>query len=701
MMLRTINRAAVWIALASACFAQTAPKHPPATSKPNIILITVDTLRADHLGAYGSTAVKTPAMDALAQDGILFENAASQVPLTLASHASILTGTYPFYNGVQDFTGEPLDARFQSVAQAFQRHGYSTAASVSAFVLDRSWGLSRGFDHYDDSFPAQDFAQKNVGLVDRRAKDSVDKAIAWVNARKRSRPFFLWLHLYDPHSPYDPPEPFRTQYKDDLYSGEIAYADSQLARFFAYLRGQRLYDGSGMVLLSDHGESLGEHGEREHGFFIYTATTHVPLIIKPAGRLGKPARIGSAVEAVAVGPTLLELAGIRDAAFEKQAQASSLLRLLKAEPEAELAAYSETYYPFSSFGWSPLRGLRSRDYQYIEAPQAELYSLPQDAAEQQNLLSGKPAVAAALKSKLTDLAQRYAPAEKAATGSGLSADAIAKLRALGYVAYKSPATEASIAKGLPDPKSKVEEFNAILKATDAMEAGDFAAAKSLLAGVEASDPEMYLVPFLLGESALRQNDAAAAVEPLQRALKLNPQFDQAMTALARAYLQLGRTTEAEQWLDSALKVNPQNFRAWYQLAFTRWRAQDLCGASEAFAKALAIQPGFALAERDWGMLLFQQKRYTEALPHLAAAISRELADKQTLNTAGIAANQLGKTAQAVAYYQQALRLDPDYAEAHLNLGLALRKLGRDAESKREYKDACRLEQKFCSLVPAN
>src|SRR3984957_10592877 len=256
------------LATAFAALAQNAPPKPagakaraqtrPSTANPNhpnVILITVDTLRADHVGCYGAQNVKTPTLDGLAHDGVLFERAISQVPLTWPSHAVILTGTYPFQNGVQDFTGQPLAPQFRSVAQAFQKAGYATGAVISAFVLDRSWGLARGFDFYDDAFSAETFEKKDTGLVDRRAGESVTHAIAWLKRTPR-RPFFLWLHLYDPHSPYDPPEPYRSEYHDHLYDGEIAYADHELGTLMAWLKQNHLYDSSLIVALSAHAECL-------------------------------------------------------------------------------------------------------------------------------------------------------------------------------------------------------------------------------------------------------------------------------------------------------------------------------------------------------------------------------------------------------------------------------------------------------------
>ena len=376
--MRHILQLLIAAALLLQCAAATVPARRP---RPNVILITIDTVRADHVGCYGATDVKTPTLDALAHDGIVFERAVSQVPLTWPSHAAILTGTYPFQNGVQDFTGQPLDERFRSVAQVFKQQGYATGAVVSAFVLDRSWGLARGFDFYDDAFSAETFRQKDIGLVDRKAGESVTRALAWLQKTPR-RPFFFWLHLYDPHSPYDPPEPFRTQYKTHPYDGEIAYADHELGRLIAWLKQNQLYTGTAIVLLSDHGESLGEHGEKEHGFFVYNSTIHIPLIVKPPAASGfRPGRNSSPVETVAVAPTLTRLAGMKDD-IQKQFSSPDLLGK-KLHPRAQPTA--KLFIAFSSFGWSPLHALQTSRYHYIEAPAPELYDVIADPQEKNNL----------------------------------------------------------------------------------------------------------------------------------------------------------------------------------------------------------------------------------------------------------------------------------------------------------------------------
>ncbi|PYV21597.1 MAG: hypothetical protein DMG24_19115 [Acidobacteria bacterium] len=264
---------------ASSSVSQSDSNRPPGHTP--VLLITVDTLRADHLSCYGARNVRTPAMDALAAKGVRFENALAQVPTTPPSHAVILTGTYPVYNGVRDFSSGPLPQSVGVLAEAFERQGYDTAAFVSAFVLDSTWGFSRGFETYDDHFDLRQLETGNPGTIERRAEQTINLLLAWFRSRPATgtaRPFFVWLHLYDPHRPYTPPEPFRTEYASHLYDGEVAYADSQLARLFAALRRNGLYDRTLIVLLSDHGESLGEHGEDDHGFFIYNCHRGKPLV---------------------------------------------------------------------------------------------------------------------------------------------------------------------------------------------------------------------------------------------------------------------------------------------------------------------------------------------------------------------------------------------------------------------------------------
>jgi len=673
----------------------TAQAAPPRRPAPNVLLVTIDTVRADHLGCYGDKEIQTPTLDSLARDGIVFERAISQVPLTWPSHAVILTGTYPFQNGVQDFTGQPLEPRFRSIAQAFQKNGYATGAVVSAFVLDRSWGLARGFDFYDDSFSPQAFAHRDLGLVDRRANESVTRALTWLQKNPR-RPFFFWLHLYDPHSPYDPPEPYHTLYHSHLYDGEIAYADHELGRLIAWLRRAQIYDKTLIVFLSDHGESLGEHGEDEHGFFVYNSTVRVPLIVKPPAGSGlRPSRVERPVETASVAPTLLQSAGLKDI-IEDQFAARGLF----ARGDEGEAAYSETFYPFSSFGWNPLHALQTARYQYIEAPQPELYDLAADPGETHNLAAEQTATVAVFKEKLQQrLAQRpFSPDANEKSAASLNPDALEKLRALGYVAYRAPVSAEALAAGLPDPKSKLWEFNSILHAEDALRAGDVAKGESLLLQVRAKNPQMYIVPFILGETALGQEKWDEAATELRKCLDLNPHFDQAMLGLARALIFQGKADEAKQWAQSAIHYNRENYRAWYQLGFIEARSGDPAAAAGDYEKAISIQGNFAPLQRDLGLLQFEAGNYPEAAKHLFRAIALGMNDAVLYNDLGICYSRTGRQQKAVDSYKRALRLDASLPQAHLNLGYAYEQLNQRSLANQEYQRACQLKTELCEMI---
>ena len=634
--------------------------------------------------------VKTPTLDALARDGIVFERAISQVPLTWPSHAVILTGTYPFQNGVQDFTGQPLAPQFRSVVQAFKQAGYATGAVVSAFVLDRSWGLARGFDFYDDAFSAETFEKKDIGLVDRRAKESVAHAISWLKKTPR-RPFFLWLHLYDPHSPYDPPEPYRTEYRSHPYDGEIAYADHELGNLMSWLKQNHLYDSSLIVALSDHGESLGEHGEDEHGFFLYNATVRVPLIVKPPAGSGiRAARRPEPVETTAVAPTLLQLAGVKDStdSIHAQFQSQALLgTLLGTSQPTKDPAYSETFYPFSSFGWSPLHALESERFHFIEAPKPELYDLEADPGETRNLAAQQPATVAVLQEKMQALLAHNPFTRQEVGGGNLSPDAQEKLRALGYFGFRAAVSAESLKQGLADPKDKLWEFNSILKAEDAFQGKEDDQAEALLTEVQQKDPQIYVIPFLLGESALRRQNWDGAAAQLQRCLALNPNFDNAMTGLARALAKLGRVDEAKSWLNKALQSNPENYRAWYQAGLLD-AGSDPAAAQSAYEKTIAIQPNFSPGQRELGLALFQRKDYASAARHLEKAIELGLIEAQIYNYLGISYSRTERLKSSVGAYKRALDLNPDLAEAHLNLGFAYQRLNKPKQAISEYERAC-------------
>jgi tetratricopeptide (TPR) repeat protein len=580
------------------------------------------------------------------------------------------------------------------VAQALQAKGYDTAAVVSSYVLDRSWGLNRGFNLYYDAFKGSSFLENDPGLVERKAGASVDEALKWLR-QTRTKPFFLWLHLYDPHSGYEPPEPFRTRFADSPYDGEIAYADRELNRVIAYLKQRGLYDRTLIILASDHGESLGEHGEKEHGFFVYHSTLHVPLVVKPPlSSAIRAHHVSDPVPIMGIAPTILSTLKLHDP-IEQQFETESLLT---AGNSNSAPVYSESFYSFSSFGWSPVRTVNERSYQFIESPKPELYDLRNDPEEKKNVIAEQPAVGSVLGQELKNLVLRYAPHEAPEGGTQLDAEAVQKLRAWGYMAYRSPVSAEALSAGLSDPKDKILDFNTLLDGVDAGKRGELDLERKLLSQVQESNPGMYLIPFLLGEAELKASDWKAAQAALERSLKLNPNFDQAMTALARAFHQQGMDEDALQWVEKAIQGNPQNLRAWYQKGWISVKA-DPDGAMAAFERALEIQPGFAMAHRDLGIMLLQKGRYSDAATHLKQAADLGLAHPRLYNFLGIAYSRTGRYQDAVKVYTKALDKEPDFAEAHLNLSYVYEKLNRPQSARLQYQTACKLQADLCQFEP--
>ena len=677
--------------------------HPPSSpNTPSVLLITVDTVRADHVGCYGAHNIKTPAMDALAAQGVRFDNALTPVPITLPAHAAILSGTYPMWNGVRDFTSSPLRPSVGLLAEAFERQGYATAAFVSAFVLDSSWGFKRGFETYDDQFDPHQFETLHPGSIQRRAGETVDHLLAWFksyNARTpASKPFFIWLHLYDPHSPYDPPEPFHTRYAGHLYDGEIAYADSQLGRLFDELHKTGAYDRTLIVLLSDHGESLGEHGEDEHGFFIYRSTLRVPLIIKlPRSAAGKDeARVvHSPVGTIDVAPTLLELAHIQDP-LSRQFQGSSLAGLaLGKSMESGRPVYSETFYPRDSFGWSPLRSISTSRYQYIAAPHAELYEIGQDPGQRHNVYEQHGADTAALRDQLQVIERRYTDnTSSSSPASSLSPETVEKLSSLGYIAYSAPVVTQNEGE-LADPKDRLQIFRSILRAEDLAAAGQIARSDALLNSLRGAEPGLYLIPFMLGENAAKEHRWPDAENHFRACVKLNPGFGQAIMGLARATFAEGKLDEARTWLELALSQNPLNFMVYHALGLVAQAQRRGDEAQRDFEKAVEQKPDYAPAQQGLGVALVEAKRYGEALQPLEKAAALGADDPVLFNYLGTAYLNTGQPQKAIQSYRKALTMKSDYKVARLNLAFAYLKIGDHPNGIREYRALCAQDRTMC------
>jgi arylsulfatase A-like enzyme/Tfp pilus assembly protein PilF len=664
-----------------------------------VLLITLDTVRADHVRCYGDAQIETPAIDALAADGIRYDKAYTAVPITLPSHAAILTGTYPMFNGVRDFTSPPLAASVPTLAEVLHRRGYETAGFVSSLVLSTMWGLNRGFEVYDDNVGLDTNRSRFLFLVARPGDRTTDRLLDWLG-RSKGKPFFAWLHLYDAHSPYQSPEPYRSRYSGRPYDGAIAFDDSQVGRVVGRLKALNLYHRTLIVLLSDHGESLGEHGESEHGFFVYNSTLRVPLIVKLPGETAKSVTVSRPVSTVDVAWTIAQVCRLGPSdtkGFQGHSLVDpSLSRADDGRPaDPTTAVYAESYYPLHSFGWHQLRSLVTSDFAYIDAPRPELYNLARDPQEESNLAGGSPVLASTLQAKLIEIEGKLASANPSDTRSQLDPETLAELKSLGYVAYKAPA-DAETSGNRADPKDKIATYNRILKASDLSGAQKYAEADELFQEIEREEPDLYVVPFSRGENLLSWGKPELALAEFEHALARNPTFDQAALGLGRAHFVLGHDEQAATAFELALHLNEQNFLARLALAKVHWRQNKLEQTEAELHDLVKSHPEIGEAHGDHGIVLATMRRYSEALPEIQRGIDLDFRPAIAYNYLGVSQAETGHPLDAIESYKKAIDVDPEYSVAYLNLALQYRKRGERAKALDFYHRFCELSEAMCA-----
>jgi arylsulfatase A-like enzyme/Flp pilus assembly protein TadD len=571
-------------------------------------VITIDTLRADHV----NTRV-TPALERLAREAVVFESATSVAPVTLPAHASLLTGTFPPAHGVRDNTIYSLSQDTPTYTRWLRDRGYATAAFVSAVVLDRRYGLNQGFETYDDA----------IGdAPERRAAETLDRARAWLAelaGGREGKPFFAWIHLFEPHAPY----------LSGSYAGEVTEVDRELDAFFSWLREQGLWDDLVLSVTSDHGESLGEHAEQTHGFFVYDSTIRIPWILK-AKRLS-PARLAAHVRIVDVMPTMARLANV-DADIDWATDGIDLAPSVRSGQDPGLEGYAETYLPRHQFQWSELKSLRAGGMKYIEAPKPELYDLRTDPSERQNLVADRPAEAARLKTLLGAVERTRGVTSRAAAPQP---DLEEKFMALGYIGGSSSA-EAPPGARLTDPKDRVDVYALTMSALELSEAGKPQDALAALARAERLDPGVTQVQYLKGTILGTQQRYDEAARALERTVALNPRHVAARFRLALAYLRLSRLDAAEDTLDSVLADEPRNVRAHHNLATIAYTRGDLQRAEELERQAIAIDQNYFEAWNTLGAIYIASGKPEAAIAALNTAITLNPASEQARHNLSLA-----------------------------------------------------------------
>lgn len=635
--------------------------------RPNIVLITLDTTRADHLPLYGYDRVRTPRLLQLARRGLVFEQCVTASPFTLPSHCSIMTGLYPTYHGVRINGNTALAEKQETMAEVLARRGYDCGAFIGAFVLDGRWGLKQGFSRYDDDFDLNRYKQLDLGLVQRPSSAVVDAAISWL-AKRRGRPFFAWLHLYDPHIPYDPPEPYRSEYAGrgpaGLYDGEIAAMDAQIGRFTDWLGENGLDRDTILILVGDHGEGLGEHGESTHGYYVYDYVLHVPLLIVTPFARFQGRRCPAQVRTVDLLPTVEEMAGLKPG---RNRHGRSLLPLLYGKKEAgDRPAYSESMAPQLQYGWSPLYALRRYPFKFIDAPRAEFYDLGGDPGERSNINLRRSVQAREFKRSLDWIMADSGRGAPAAEAADLDHETMRRLATLGYVG--SVAAPAPAHGALADPKDKIAIFEAVAKSSELTFGEKFAEAAALLEGVLAKDPEIIQARLVLANAYQKLQRNPEAKEQLDAVLKQDPGQIQALVGMAAILRDEGRYEDVVALCRRALRVDANSTQALSLMGNAYMDGKEYGKALPALEKAVAIQPKMTQYRQNLAACFIFLKRYPDA-EAILNGISREYPRFPMVQfNLGLMAAEKGDLAGAESRYRQEIANNPNSLPARFNLG---------------------------------
>jgi len=654
------------LALGSACRSGEVGTWPDAP----VVLVSVDTLRADHLPLYGYEEGETPHLDALGREGIVFENAYTHCPLTLPAHASMLTGLLPPHHGVRDNSGFILGPDTPTLATRLHARGAATGAAVSAFVLRASTGIARGFDLYDDAIET-DAAVEDMGEQQRDGAVAVRSLLAWIDG-VHGRRFFAFLHLYEPHTPYAPPPPYAERFATRPYDGEVAYADELVGRFLEGLRERGLLDRSIVAFTSDHGEALGDHGEREHGFFLYRETVHVPLVLRLPGGVRGGSRVSATVGLVDLPATLLDLAGLPASGLDGVSLKPAIAGHAVSRP-----VYSETFLPRYHFGWSELLAVTRDRTRYIRAPRPELYDLTSDPGETRNLAAERPGDVSAMDSWL--LEQEGGEAPKPAT---VDAETQRRLEALGYVGGGGDTAPPGGPRA--DPKDKIATWEAYKEALALRREGRNEPAVGALRTVLADDPGMRDAWESLGRTLAGLGREREAVEALNTAVRLAPDRASAHLALARVHALAGQAEEAAKHAEAAAVTLPgEGFELLAEIRLGQGRLDE---AASLARRSVSADPRRATGHFVLGVVARRAGRCGEALEEYRRAAAAQRLQKRLVIPglhAGMAdcLARAGDEAAAEREFRAEIEAIPYSREGRVGLATLCRAQGRDAESR--------------------
>jgi len=652
-----------------------------------VVLISIDTWRADYVGCYGYRGNITPNIDAFAKESILFKNVVSPVPLTLPAHSTMLTGTIPPYHGVHDNLDYRLADSNVTLAEILKEKGYATGAVIAAFILDLQFGLNQGFDYYSDKF---DEEMNEMGIAERRGEEVTRYGIKWLDEHK-DEPFFLFLHYYDPHMPYDAPAPFKPQFFEDLYSlyaAEVSYADHCVGQVIDKLKGLGIYDSTLIIITSDHGESLGEHSEATHAYFIYDATVKVPLIFKlPGKRQGR--KIDDLVGLVDIAPTVCSLLGI-DSPPEVQGRDLSPYFKGKDGIDKERYIYCESMIA-TKYNCSSLLGAVTRRFKYIQAPRPELYDLIEDPHEIKNLAESKPQRARLMQDRLKQILEDTV--RKGGSDSQLELDdeARQKLESLGYVAGDGVKEDFEFDRTKDDPKDFIEFHSMHSKLVVCIHKEEYEIAKELCQKLLDQRPDFAKGHLNMSQILQAEGDPNEAREYLEQCLRLDPDNTDAHNNLAMIFFKKGRLDQAIAHFSEAIKYNPSYLYAINNLGSVFFQQKEFDKAIEYWEKSLSIKSNQYKIYCNLALAMNKQDKPDEATKYYLKSLELEPDQPNVFKDLGFIFEQKDNVDQAVVYYTESLRLDPNQPKVHNTLGRLLTLHGQLDQAVNHYTESLKLK----------
>ncbi|MCD6516903.1 MAG: sulfatase-like hydrolase/transferase [Candidatus Aminicenantes bacterium] len=647
----------------------------------NVLLITIDTLRTDRLSCYSREHLETPHIDSLAHRGVLFDYAFAHTSTTLPSHTNILLGRTPLYHGVHENSNFIVQEDHLTLAEFLESIGYSTGAFVGAYPLDSRFGLDQGFSTYDDEYGSQS-ARGNKYYVERKAEEVVDRALVWV--KRQSSPWFMWVHVYDPHVPYEPPQPFKDRFKEDLYNGEVAYVDSELGKIFDYLESEKMYKNTLIVLTGDHGEGLGQHGEPTHGFFAYNTTIRIPLIFYFPGI--EPGNVPDYVGHIDIFPSICEVLDLKKPDL---LTGVSLLPAIKGKKLKHGPIYFESLYPFYSRGWAPLRGYIDNEEKYIESPIPEVYNLKEDFDEQNNLAQEKELNR--YRKELDEIMAKYSGAKEKEALRTPGSETLRKLRSLGYVSGVSHEEKQEYGPE-DDIKTLLPLYNKSIIAKQIYVQGKDQQAIRMLQEVITERKDIDVAYSNLATLYKEKGNLRGALLVLEEGMKNLPESHEIFSAYVNFLTEAGQSDRVISLFNEVgLREMDYDPELWNFLGIAYTRKGEYMKALEALDKAVSIDSDFASTYNNMGNAYLSiylntknEQELQKAIENYQKAVEFNPEDAAAYNGLGAVYKQLGDLDKAVKAWEQSLSIDPEYGLPLYNLGYIHMERGNNKEALRHF-----------------